>query len=242
MSPWMWSRCRWVSRMFTVAMDPVRSRPSVRMPVPASRITCSPLVERELHARRVAPVAVHLRPRGRDRSARAPDLDPHESSPLSSSRGQKKIIAPEDPSSEATIGNALDSIERLLPLADLIVNTACAGRPSRTARVVGSSSSSTGFPFASNGPYVDVHSSGAHPPHVLERAAQQRARGLVVEDQVRVLVDEEGGSRDAGQQVSGEDQLQGFLSRHYPILPSLTQSARESGRQREKREGPAGLP
>src|SRR3954454_1216230 len=116
--------------------------------------------ERELHARRVTPVSVHLRPRRRNRSASSPDLESHVRSLRLPSWGQKKIIAPEEPSSDATIGKALDSISRMAPLAERIVNTAWAGRPSRTARVVGRSSSGSGVPLESNGPYVVVHSSG----------------------------------------------------------------------------------
>src|SRR5204863_9872488 len=106
----------------------------------------------DLHAGGIAAVAIHLGPGRRDRSASSPDLEPPGLALPLRSCGQKKIIAPDDPSSEATIGKALDSISCLPPLAERIVNTACAGRPSRTARVVGSSSSSTGWPFALNGP------------------------------------------------------------------------------------------
>ena len=86
--------------------------PGCGCPVPASRISSSPLSRHELHAGRVPAVAVHLRPRRRNRASRSPDLDPHRrtSSPPFASSGQKKIIAPEDPCSEATIGKALDSI------------------------------------------------------------------------------------------------------------------------------------
>ena len=41
--PWMWSRCRWVSRMLIRGMSGGSEKPSVRMPVPASRIRVSPL-------------------------------------------------------------------------------------------------------------------------------------------------------------------------------------------------------
>src|SRR3954453_11722948 len=165
--PWMWSRCRWGGRRLRWGEEGFDARRDRE--VESERADAGPRVEdhvlatceRELDARRVAAVTVHLGPRGGHGTPRAPHLDPHAwSSRLPSPCGQKKIMAPEDPSSEATIGNALDWISRLSPLADLIVNTACAGRPSRTARVVGSSSSSTGFPWESNGPYVEVHSSG----------------------------------------------------------------------------------
>jgi hypothetical protein len=41
-SPWMWSRWRWVSRMLIFGIVAARANPRVRIPVPASRITVSP--------------------------------------------------------------------------------------------------------------------------------------------------------------------------------------------------------
>ena len=173
----------------------------------------------DLHAGGVPAVAVHLRPRGRDRASRAPDLDPHRrasSPPFVARGGQKRIIAPEDPSSEATIGKALDSISCSSPLAERIRNTAWAGRPLRTAWVAGRSSSGDRLAVVAEGPVGGGPLLGAHAPRVLERAPEQGAGGLVVEDQRAVLVDQERGRRDARQQVAGQDQLQGFLgaSRH----------------------------
>src|SRR5204863_7839969 len=94
-------------------------------------------VQDELNRRGVAAVAVHLRPWSRNRAASSPDLDPHR--PRSPSSlfpiGQNRIIAPEEPSSEATIGKALDSISCSAPLAERIRNTPWAGRPLRIAWV-----------------------------------------------------------------------------------------------------------
>jgi hypothetical protein len=41
-SPWMWSRCRWVSRMLMFGIPAASANPRVRIPVPASRISTSP--------------------------------------------------------------------------------------------------------------------------------------------------------------------------------------------------------
>src|SRR5262245_57649193 len=65
-------------------------------------------VQEELDRGRVAAVAVHLRSRCGNRAPGAPDPDLHALSAFCSSVGQNRIMAPEEPSSEATIGNALD--------------------------------------------------------------------------------------------------------------------------------------
>ena len=202
-----------------------RSRPSVRIPVPASRIRSSPLVEGELHAGRVPAVAVHLRPRGGDRASRAPDLDPHRgtSSPLFAFRGQKRIIAPEDPSSEATIGKVLDSISCSVSArrADPVH---AVGRPALADRLGPRQVVQRDrLAIVVEGPVGGDPFLGAHAPRVLERAPQQGARGLVVEDHRAVLVEQEGGRRDARQQIAGQDQLQGFLgaSRHLRAHSSI---------------------
>src|SRR5436190_23534261 len=109
--------------------------------------------EVELDARGVAPVAVHLRSRRGYRAPGAPDLDPHPSAPEPVfASGAKKRIAPEDPSSDATIGKALDSITCSAPRDDRIRKTAWAARPLRIASVVVSSSSPNGLPSSPNGP------------------------------------------------------------------------------------------
>ena len=62
-----------------------------------------------------------------------------------------------------------------------------------------------------------------HAPDVLERTSQQRPRCLVVEHELGVLVYQERGRRQAGQQVPGQDQLQRLLGAgrhqaHSPII------------------------
>ena len=135
--------------------------------------------ERDLDAGRVAAVAVHLRPRRRDGAARAPDLDLHQPPSPFSESGQKRIIAPDDPCSEATIGNALASIEIRSPLAARIVKVPCAGRPARIASVVARPSTSSGVAVLveraeRRGPLL-----GAHParrPRTSARAAPRPPR------------------------------------------------------------------
>src|SRR5215212_2963008 len=107
--------------------------------------------EHDLHAGGVAAVAVHAGAGSRYRSACSPDLDLHVSL-------QKKIIAPEVPSSEATMGTALASIPWFSPSADRILNRAWAGRPSRIDALNGRSRTLTGFPSSAKGPNVAVHS------------------------------------------------------------------------------------
>jgi predicted metal-dependent phosphoesterase TrpH len=77
---------------------------------------------------------------------------------------QKRTIAPEEPRSEATIGNALASISCFWPPAAMIVKVACAGRPMRIASVVFRASTSIGLPSTSKGPNAFVHSSASMRP------------------------------------------------------------------------------
>ena len=86
----------------------------------------------QLDAGGVAAVAVHLRPGCRDRTARAPDPDPHPttswrpvvtSRACSSSTGQKITIAPEAPLAAPTIGIALAAIRCLIPSAERTENS-----------------------------------------------------------------------------------------------------------------------
>ena len=72
----MWSQCVWLMNRWMVRARPrnswARARPSSRMPVPASKIRMF-CAGPELDARRVAAVERRRGPRGRDRSARAPE-------------------------------------------------------------------------------------------------------------------------------------------------------------------------
>ena len=52
---------------------------------------------------------------------------------------------------------------------------------------------------------------GRHLPCLLERAAKERCRSLVVEDHRPSAVDQEGRGRDARQEVPGEDQFEWLL-------------------------------
>ena len=89
----------------------------------------------------VAAVADRLRPRGGDRAARPPELDPHAGrAPLPPIRvGQKTAIAPWEPWA-VRIGKAETSTSWLAPSVEWISNSAWAGRPLRTAVTSGSSS------------------------------------------------------------------------------------------------------
>ena len=59
----------------------------------------------------------------------------------------------------------------------------------------------------------------AHAPDLLEAPAEQRARRVVVEDELALLVDEEGGGGEPGDQVPGVDQLERALALgHGPTL------------------------
>ena len=126
--------------------------------------------------------------------------------------GQKRIIAPEEPCSEATIGNALASID---------VRVAARGADREAARARGARRGSPrwsparrprpGCRSLSNGPKACGPLLGLHPPGVLERAPEQRRGRLVVEDDRGVAVEQERRRRDAGQQVAGQDQLERLL-------------------------------
>ena len=89
----------------------------------------------------VAAVADGFRPRGGDRSARAPELDLHAgSAPLPlRSEGQKTAIAPCEPCA-VRIGKAETSTSCWVPSVERTVSSAWAGRPARTARTSGRSS------------------------------------------------------------------------------------------------------
>ena len=108
-------------------------------------------------------------------------------------------------------GKALASISALPPLAVRIVNREWAGRPARIDSVGPSASTSTGVPLSWNGPKAAVHSAGEHPARVLERAAEQRCRGLVVEHDAGLGVEQEGRRGEVGEQVASQDQLQRLL-------------------------------
>ena len=60
---------------------------------------------------------------------------------------------------------------------------------------------------------------GLHPARLFERDSEQRAGGLVVEQQQSAVVDEERGDGDAREEVAGQDQLEGFCGRW--VLESL---------------------
>ena len=148
------------------------------MPVPASRISSLAVVERDLDAGRVAAVAVHLRPRGRNRAARAPDLDLHAVlSDSSSSRRPEEDHRARGSLLGATIGKALTSIvvlARRRPSG--CVNSRAPGRPSRTRRWSAARRARAGSPSVVERPEGRASTPRAHPPDVLERAAQQGAR------------------------------------------------------------------
>ena len=176
-------------------------------------------VEGELHAGRVAAVAVHLRPRGGDRASRAPDLDLHRRA----SSPRVRVQRPEEDHRPG--GSLLGGDDREGAGLDLVLRSArrtdpehAVGRPALAHRlgrwqVV----QRDRLAIVVEGPVGGDPFLGAHAPRVLERAPEQGARGLVVEDQRAVLVEQEGGRRDARQQVAGQDQLQGLLgaSRHH---------------------------
>ena len=160
----------------------------MRIPVPASRISVLAARQGELDARRVAAVAVHLRPGRRDRAARAPDLDPHHRRPRSPRAARTGSSPRTIPCSEATIGKALASISMLARRSAVRIVNAAVRRAAvadrlgrRRARRL-----DRGSPSLSNGPKAARPLLGAHPPGVLERAPEQRRGGLVVEDQRRV--------------------------------------------------------
>ena len=147
--------------------------------MPASRISSSPPARRQLHAGRVAAVAVHLRARRRDRATRPPDLEPHSRCRRSRSSGQNRIIAPEEPCSEATIGNALASIFRLSPPGDhdregRVRRAAPADRLGRLQRVDLDRRAVHVERAERLGPLVGFHP--ARPPRTSARAAPRRPR------------------------------------------------------------------
>ena len=141
-------------------------------------------------------------------------------SPRPSSVGQNRTIAPEDPSSEATIGNALDAISRSATPAERMRNTACAGLPSRTAYVVKARVvEHNRLAVLAERPMGGDPLLRAHPANVLEQAPRRGPRGLVVEHQDRILIDEEGRRREGSSAGCGPGSAPGASGRERPSGP-----------------------
>src|SRR5829696_283827 len=180
--------------------------------------------ELELDAGGVAPIAVHLRPGGRNRPACPPylDLHPYLTAPLSAPPYRPLtavallVLRPEE-DHRALLPALGDDRQRagldlvLLPLrgSDLELAMCRLAPPEglghrpvldrrRFAALIEGGQRVT--------PVLRLHS-----PRLLEGDSEQRPRCLVVEDQRAALVDEEGGRGEAGEEVPSKDQLERLL-------------------------------
>ena len=176
-SPWMWSMCRWVSRMSSRRTLAGRSAASRRIPVPASRISTVPAGPSTSHADGVAAVASGLGAGSGERAARAPETHFH------AFFDQKIATAPRKRFDWPTRGIAVISMCRRTWSNPWIHRLPCAGWRCDSATVSGSVLGRQRPAFLVGRPEGRRPLCRAQLPGLLEAPAEDRLRGLVVEEQ-----------------------------------------------------------